>query len=95
MYKILFSNMRIPVIASPMFIVSNPNMVIEQCKSGIIGSNPNMVIEQCKSGIIGSNPNMVIEQCKSGIIGSFPALNARTSTKKSDLDIWLHKIKNS
>ena len=79
MYKILFSNMRIPVIASPMFIVSNPNMVIEQCKSGIIGSNPNMVIEQCKSGII----------------GSFPALNARTSTKKSDLDIWLHKIKNS
>lgn len=29
-----------PVIASPMFIVSNPKMVIEQCKAGIVGSMP-------------------------------------------------------
>ncbi|MES2491377.1 MAG: nitronate monooxygenase family protein, partial [Pseudomonadota bacterium] len=30
----------IPVIASPMFIVSNPDLVIAQCKAGIVGSFP-------------------------------------------------------
>lgn len=33
-------NLRIPVIGSPMFIVSNPKLVIEQCKAGIVGSMP-------------------------------------------------------
>jgi len=31
---------RLPVIASPMFIVSTPTLVIEQCKAGIVGSMP-------------------------------------------------------
>jgi nitronate monooxygenase len=33
-------NLRIPVIGSPMFIVSNPELVIAQCTSGIVGSFP-------------------------------------------------------
>lgn len=33
-------NLRLPVIGSPMFIVSNPKLVIEQCKAGIVGSIP-------------------------------------------------------
>lgn len=32
--------MRIPVIGAPLFIVSNPKLVIAQCKAGIIGSFP-------------------------------------------------------
>ena len=32
--------LRLPVIASPMFIISNPKTVIEQCKAGIVGSMP-------------------------------------------------------
>jgi nitronate monooxygenase len=32
--------LRIPVIGSPMFIVSNPTLVIAQCTSGIVGSFP-------------------------------------------------------
>ena len=32
--------LRIPVIGSPLFIISNPDMVIAQCKAGIIGSFP-------------------------------------------------------
>lgn len=36
----LHAQMSLPVICSPMFIVSNPNLLIEQCKSGIIGSMP-------------------------------------------------------
>ncbi|HSH88698.1 MAG TPA: nitronate monooxygenase family protein [Ramlibacter sp.] len=33
-------NLAIPVIGSPLFIISNPRLVIEQCKAGIIGSMP-------------------------------------------------------
>ncbi|TFZ02307.1 nitronate monooxygenase [Ramlibacter henchirensis] len=33
-------NLELPVIGSPLFIVSNPRLVIEQCKAGIVGSMP-------------------------------------------------------
>ncbi len=36
------SRLRLPVIGSPMFIVSNPDLVIAQCKAGIIGSFPSL-----------------------------------------------------
>ncbi|MGE0233192.1 MAG: NAD(P)H-dependent flavin oxidoreductase [Flavobacteriaceae bacterium] len=32
--------LRLPVVGSPMFIVSTPELVIEQCKAGIVGSIP-------------------------------------------------------
>ncbi|MFA7602906.1 MAG: nitronate monooxygenase family protein [Novosphingobium sp.] len=35
-----FRPLRLPVIASPMFIVSGPELVIAQCKAGIVGSFP-------------------------------------------------------
>ena len=31
---------KFPVIASPLFIISNPKLVIEQCKAGVVGSMP-------------------------------------------------------
>jgi nitronate monooxygenase len=31
---------KFPVIGSPLFIISNPKLVIEQCKAGVIGSVP-------------------------------------------------------
>jgi len=36
----LKSRMSLPVIAAPMFIVSNPDLVIAQCVSGVVGSFP-------------------------------------------------------
>lgn len=36
----LNQNLALPVICAPMFIVSNPDLVIAQCKSGVIGSFP-------------------------------------------------------
>ena len=36
----LNKNLTLPVICAPMFIISNPDLVIAQCKSGIIGSFP-------------------------------------------------------
>lgn len=35
-----FENLRLPVIAAPMFIVSTPELVIAQVRSGIVGSFP-------------------------------------------------------
>ena len=36
----LYAQMSLPVICSPMFIVSNPKLVIAQCMAGVIGSMP-------------------------------------------------------
>jgi nitronate monooxygenase len=36
----VLQNLRIPVIGAPLFIVSNPRLVIAQCTSGIVGSFP-------------------------------------------------------
>ncbi|THT98748.1 nitronate monooxygenase [Lampropedia puyangensis] len=33
-------HLRLPVIGSPLFIISNPQLVIAQCKAGIVGSMP-------------------------------------------------------
>lgn len=40
--SILTKNLRIPVMGSPLFIISNPKLVIAQCKAGIIGSFPSL-----------------------------------------------------
>jgi nitronate monooxygenase len=37
---VVFSRLRLPVIAAPMYIVSIPELVIAQCKAGIVGSFP-------------------------------------------------------
>jgi len=34
------ANLPFPAIASPLFIISNPKLVIEQCKAGVVGSMP-------------------------------------------------------
>lgn len=36
----LFDNLRLPVIGSPLFLASGPELVIAQCKAGIVGSFP-------------------------------------------------------
>jgi len=38
--KVFEGRMRLPVIGSPLFIVSGPELVIAQCKAGIVGSFP-------------------------------------------------------
>src|SRR3954449_6681778 len=38
----ILQGLRIPVIGSPMFIVSTPKLVIAQCTSGIVGSFPTL-----------------------------------------------------
>ena len=38
----VLKGLRIPVMGSPMFIISGPDLVIAQCKAGIIGSFPTL-----------------------------------------------------
>ena len=37
---VLQDSLRLPIVASPMFIVSQPDLVCAQCQSGIVGSFP-------------------------------------------------------
>ena len=36
----VLQNLRLPVIGSPLFIISNPQLVIAQCQAGIVGAMP-------------------------------------------------------
>ena len=36
----IFDTLRLPVIGSPLFIISGPELVIAQCKAGIVGAFP-------------------------------------------------------
>jgi nitronate monooxygenase len=36
----IFAGLRAPAIGAPMFLVSGPDLVIEQCKAGIVGAFP-------------------------------------------------------
>jgi len=38
--KILYEHLKLPVVAAPLFIISNPDLVIAQCKAGVVGSFP-------------------------------------------------------
>ncbi|WP_416796353.1 NAD(P)H-dependent flavin oxidoreductase [Ciceribacter azotifigens] len=37
---VLSENLRIPVVASPLFIISHPELTLAQCKAGIVGAFP-------------------------------------------------------
>ncbi len=37
---ILKDNLSLPIVGSPMFIISGPELVISQCKAGVVGSFP-------------------------------------------------------
>ncbi len=38
----VFDTLRLPVVGAPLFIISNPDLVIAQCKAGIVGSFPSL-----------------------------------------------------
>lgn len=39
---LLKGRLSIPVVGSPLFIISNPDLVIAQCKAGVVGSFPSL-----------------------------------------------------
>ncbi|WP_114519854.1 nitronate monooxygenase family protein [Altererythrobacter sp. ZODW24] len=55
-----FDNLRLPIIGSPLFIVSGPELVIAQCKAGIIGSFP--ALNARPSGVLDEWLNRITEE---------------------------------
>ena len=71
--KTFLSALKLPLIGAPLFIVSGPELVIEQCKAGIIGSfpalnaRPKEILDEWLTRIMGelkayqeSNPNTLV-----------------------------------
>src|SRR5690625_1480107 len=63
----ILNNLRLPVIGSPMFIISNPKLVIEQCKAGIVGSMP----------ALNARPASQVDEWLAEITEELDAYNAR------------------
>lgn len=38
----ILANLPLPIIGSPLFIISNPKLVIAQCKAGVVGAMPSL-----------------------------------------------------
>ena len=55
-----FDRLRLPIIASPMFIVSGPELVIAQCKAGIVGSFP--ALNARPSGVLDEWMHQITEE---------------------------------
>ncbi|MDE0854663.1 MAG: nitronate monooxygenase family protein [Nevskia sp.] len=70
--QLLRDNLVLPVIGSPMFIVSNPDLVIEQCKAGIVGSFP----------ALNARPEPVLEQWLQRISGELAQYKAAHPDQK-------------
>ncbi|NVJ97833.1 MAG: nitronate monooxygenase [Alphaproteobacteria bacterium] len=65
------SKLRIPVIGSPLFIISNPDLVIAQCKAGIVGSFP----------ALNARPEPVLEEWLKRITEELDAYNQANPDK--------------
>ena len=62
----LLQNLRVPVIGAPLFIISNPDLVLAQCKAGVVGSFP----------ALNARPAEVLEEWLERITSELAAHNA-------------------
>jgi nitronate monooxygenase len=67
----ILQNLPLPIIASPMFIISNPKSVIEQCKAGVVGSMP----------ALNARPASQLDEWLAEITETLAAYNAANPTK--------------
>jgi nitronate monooxygenase len=70
--SLLKDNLRLPIVGSPLFIVSNPALVIEQCKAGIVGSFP----------ALNARPAPVLEEWLQNITNTLDAYRETNPSKK-------------
>lgn len=68
---ILENRLSIPVVCSPMFILSNPDLVIAQCKAGVVGSFP----------ALNARPAHVLEEWLERITRELAEYNAQNPDK--------------
>jgi nitronate monooxygenase len=68
----LQNKLALPVIGAPLFIISTPDLVIAQCKAGIVGSFP----------ALNARPGPVLEEWLKRIIGELGDYQAKYPEKK-------------
>ena len=69
---LLRDNLSIPVVGAPLFIVSNPDLVIEQCKAGIVGSFP----------ALNARPKEMLEEWLKRITGELRRVQGQASREE-------------
>jgi len=69
---LLKDNLRLPVVGSPLFIISSPALVIEQCKAGVVGSFP----------ALNARPGPVLEEWLQTISATLAEYKRANPTKK-------------
>jgi nitronate monooxygenase len=69
---LLRDNLVIPAIGAPLFIISNPDLVLEQCKAGIVGSFP----------ALNARPAPVLEEWLARITSGLAAYRTASPGKK-------------
>ena len=62
----LQNRLRLPVVGAPLFIISNPDLVIAQCKAGVVGSFP----------ALNARPEPVLEEWLERITSELAAYDA-------------------
>ncbi len=62
----ILQHLRLPVIGAPLFIISNPDLVLAQCKSGVVGSFP----------ALNARPAEMLDQWLMRITGELEAYNS-------------------
>lgn len=63
----ILKGLRLPAIGAPLFIISNPKLVIAQCKAGIVGSMP----------ALNARPASMLDEWLAEITEELAAYNAR------------------
>lgn len=67
----ILQGLRMPVIGAPLFIISNPKLVIAQCKAGIVGSMP----------ALNARPASLLDEWLAEITEELAAYNAKNPTR--------------
>ncbi len=82
----LKARLSVPVIGSPLFIISTPDLVIAQCKAGVVGSFPSL----------NARPEPVLEEWFKRIIGELGEWEAKTGKKAAPYAVnqIVHKSNN-
>src|SRR5210317_192219 len=69
----LHNRLRLPVVGAPLFIISNPDLVIAQCKAGVVGSFP----------ALNARPEPVLEEWLQRITSELSAYDEANPDKPS------------
>jgi nitronate monooxygenase len=93
-------NLKLPVIAAPMFLISGPKLVVECCKNGIVGTFPSLnqrTSEGFEEWIIEIKEALFLFESETGIkpapFGVNLIVHPTNIRVKADLDICVkHKV---